>query len=64
MVGIMKKYSIWSNNGVAAEFESQAHELDVVLDEFCAEAGYIDHADYCQQFEFTKSPFNIVEVAE
>jgi hypothetical protein len=56
-------YSIWTNNGIAVDFESSAHSLNDVLDEFCKEAGYIDHADYCQQMEMTESPFNIKEVA-
>lgn len=55
-------YSIWTDNGVAVEFESDSHSLNDVLDEFCAAAGYIDHADYATQMKLTDSPFNIKEV--
>lgn len=58
----MKTYSIWQDNGVAVELESNSESLNDVLDEFCAQAGYIDHADYCQQLGLTSSPFNIMEV--
>ena len=58
----MKTYSIWQDNGDAIDFESSSESLNDVLDEFCADAGYIDHADYCQQMEFTVSPFNILEL--
>lgn len=53
------KYEIWTDNGTAATFESASHSLNDVLDEFCADAGYIDHADACQQMGWTSSPFNI-----
>jgi hypothetical protein len=56
------KYEIWQDNGVSTIFESNAHSLNDVLDEFCAAAGYIDHADYALQFGLTDSPFNIKEV--
>jgi len=56
------KYEIWQDDGVSVVFESHSHELDVVLDEFCREAGYIDHADACAQMEWTESPFNIREI--
>ena len=52
-------YEIWSDNGVSEFFESASHSLNDVLDEFCADAGYIDHADACQQMGWTSSPFNI-----
>jgi hypothetical protein len=55
------KYEIWIDNGVAVDFESNSHSLNDVLDEFCADAGYVDHADYCQKMELTSSPFNIRE---
>jgi hypothetical protein len=58
----MKTYSIWQDNGAAIDFESASESLNDVLDEFCADAGYVDHADYCLQLGFTSSPFNIVEV--
>jgi len=57
-----KIYSIWTDNGIAVDFESSSESLNDVLDEFCADAGYADHADYCQQMEFSSSPFNIKEV--
>ena len=56
------KYEIWQDNGTSVVFESQAHGLDAVLDEFCREAGYIDHADACASMGWTESPFNIKEV--
>lgn len=56
------RYSIWQDNGVAVDFESSSTSFNDVLDEFCREAGYIDHADYCQEMELTESPFNIVEL--
>ena len=56
-------YSIWTDNGIAVNFESNSHSLNDVLDEFCADAGYIDHADYCKQMELDSSPFNIKELA-
>ena len=56
------KYQIWTDNGTATIFESNSESLNDVLNEFCHDAGYIDHADYCQQMDLTSSPFNI-EVA-
>ena len=53
------KYAIWQNNGVATVFESESSSFNDVLDEFCREAGYADHADCCQKLELTQSPFNI-----
>jgi len=53
------EYYIWTDNGTVTIFESNSHSLNDVLDEFCADAGYIDHADACQQMEWTTSPFNI-----
>jgi len=53
------EYYIWTDNGTPTIFESNSHSLNDVLDEFCADAGYIDHADACQQMEWTTSPFNI-----
>ena len=58
----MKKYSIWSDGGVAVEIESDKESLNAVLDEFFADAGYIDHADYCRKMELDVSPFNIMEI--
>ena len=43
-------------------FESNSHSFNDILDEFCAAAGYIDHADYARQMELTDSPFNIREI--
>jgi hypothetical protein len=57
------KYEIWVDNGVSSVFESNSHSLNDVLDEFCAAAGYIDHADYAAQMNLKESPFNIKEVA-
>ena len=54
-------YSIWQDNGVAVEFESTSQSLNAVLDEFCADAGYVDHADACQRMGWESSPFNIKE---
>ena len=56
------KYEIWADNGVSTYFESISTSLNDVLDEFCADAGYADHADYCQQMGFNISPFNIKEI--
>ena len=53
------KYEIWSDNGISEFFESDSHSFNDVLDEFCKEAGYADHADYCQQMELDESPLNI-----
>ena len=53
------KYEIWQDNGVSTIFESDSTNLNVVLDQFCKEAGYVDHADYCQAFDLSESPFNI-----
>ena len=53
------KYEIWTKNGVSTIFDSNSDSFNDVLDEFCAEAGYIDHADYCQRMELADSPFNI-----
>ena len=55
------KYSIWTNNGDAVEFESTSASMNEVLDEFCADAGYVDHADACQRMGWESSPFNIKE---
>jgi len=55
-------YEIWQDNGVAVDFYSSRISLNDVLDEFCADAGYVDHADYCQQMGLEQSPFNIREV--
>lgn len=56
------KYAIWMDDGVAVEFKSDSESLNDVLDEFCADAGYIDHADACQRLDYENSPFNIKEV--
>ena len=56
------KYEIWTDNGISVYFESSSESLNDVLDEFCADAGYADHADYCQQLALNSSPFNIKEV--
>jgi len=56
------KYEIWQDNGVSIIFESDSHSFNDVLDEFCAAAGYIDHADYALQFGLTDSPFNIKQI--
>jgi hypothetical protein len=56
------KYEIWTDNGIAVDFESSSNLLDAVLDEFCADAGYADHADYCHQMGLEVSPFNIKEI--
>ena len=56
------KYEIWTNNGISIDFESSSNSLDAVLDEFCAEAGYANHADYCYQMGLASSPFNIREI--
>jgi hypothetical protein len=53
------KYEIWTDNGASVFFESNSQSFNTVLDEFCADAGYIDHADYCKQMELTISSFNI-----
>lgn len=52
-------YEIWQDNGVSTIFESDSEDISVVLDEFCKDAGYIDHAEYCQTMELNNSPFNI-----
>lgn len=52
-------YEIWSDNGVSTYFLSDSKSFDDVLDEFCADAGYVDHADYCHQMDLSESPFNI-----
>ena len=52
-------YEIWSDNGVSTYFESTQESFAAVLDEFCADAGYADHADYCHQMDLSESPFNI-----
>jgi len=57
------KYEIWQDNGVATIFESDSHSFNDALDEFCAAAGYIDHADYLAQLGFNDSPFNVKEIA-
>jgi hypothetical protein len=57
-------YSIWTDNGEAVDFESTSQSLNEVLDEFCADAGYVDHADACQRMGWESSPFNIVEVPD
>lgn len=53
------KYEIWQDNGVSTVFESDSASFNDVLDEFCKDAGYADHADCCQQLDLTESPFNI-----
>ena len=53
------KYEIWIDNGISTIFESKSESFNDILDQFCADAGYIDHADYCQQMEIKTSPFNI-----
>ena len=57
--GLKMKYEIWQDNGVSTVFESTSESFNDVLDEFCREAGYADHADYCQELGLTQSPFNI-----
>lgn len=58
------KYKIWQDNGASTVFESASSSFNDVLDEFCKEAGYIDHADYCQAMGLEESPFNIKAVDE
>mgnify|MGYP000332795296 FL=1 len=53
------EYCIWTDGGMVTIFESDSHSLNDVLDEFCADAGYIDHADCLQLMGWTTSPFNI-----
>ena len=55
----MVKYEIWQDNGASDFFVSDAQSIDAVLDEYCREAGYADHADACQQMGWTESPFSI-----
>ena len=59
---MMRTYLIWQDDGVVTEFKSSSESFNDILDEFCANAGYIDHADYCEEMEFTVSPFNIMEL--
>ena len=56
------KYEIWTNNGTSVFFESGSDNFNVVLDEFCSNAGYIDHADCCKKMNIDESPFNIREI--
>lgn len=56
------KYEIWQDNGVSTVFDSASTEFNAVLDEFCSDAGYIDHADYCQKMDISESQFNIKAV--
>ena len=58
------RYEIWVDNGVSTIFESDSHSINDILDEFCAQAGYIDYADYAIRFELADSLFNIKEVTE
>lgn len=60
----MATYEIWQDNGVSEYFESDAESSDDVLDEFCREAGYIDHADACQVLGQAESQFNIKKMEE
>lgn len=53
------EYEIWQDNEVSTIFESESFDFNEVLDEFCSEAGYVDHADFCQQRGLETSPFNI-----
>ena len=53
------KYEIWTDNGISTIFDSKSESFNDVLDQFCSDAGYIDHADYCQQMKIEISPFNI-----
>lgn len=55
-------YEIWQDNGVSVYFHSFKKSMNDALDEFCAEAGHVDHADDCQQMGLEQSPFNIREV--
>lgn len=55
-------YEIWQDNGVSVYFHSFKTSMNDALDEFCAEAGHVDHADYCQQMGLEQSHFNIREV--
>jgi len=60
----MATYVIWQDNGVSEYFDSEAESLNDVLDEFCQEAGYVDHADACQVLGQVESQFNIKEILE
>ena len=57
------KYEIWTDNGVSSVFESNSSSFNDVLDEYCVDAGYVDHADAMQQMGLTQSPFNIRDAA-
>ena len=53
------KYEIWTDNGISLIFESNSISFNDVLDEYCKDAGYVDHADAMQCMGLVESPFNI-----
>lgn len=52
-------FTIWLD--CQKEYVVEADNMDEALDIHCKNIGYVDHADYCQQYGLSKSPFNIVE---
>jgi hypothetical protein len=58
----MKTYEILTINGVSQYFESDADNIDNVLDEFCQQAGYVNLTDCLNRMNWDKSTFEIREV--
>jgi hypothetical protein len=58
----MKTYEILTTNGTSQYFESDAKNIDEVLDEFCQLAGYVNLSDCLNRMDWDKSTFEIREV--
>jgi hypothetical protein len=52
-------FTIWLDG--QQEYTVETNNMNDALDIHCENMGYIDHADYCDAYGLTKSPFNIVE---
>jgi hypothetical protein len=55
----MYKFRVWCLDIIAQEQIIEANDMDEALDTYCKEAGYIDHADMCQELELEESIINI-----
>jgi len=56
----MNKYNVWYD-AQDSKTTIFATDMNQALDIFCAQNGFIDHADYCQEKNISESDLNIQE---
>lgn len=54
-------FNIW-HDGQHSKTTIIANNMNQALDIFCAQNGFIDHADYCQEKNISESDLNIEEI--